>query len=94
MKPAIFSMSNCATGSTFFSVASGLMMRPVLSLFFLMYAQMAFVTSVRGITFLPQTAASSAERVFGAKMPLPAFFIAAAFFAPRGARLLALPGAL
>merc|ERR1719305_659675 len=82
MKPAIFSMSNDATGSTFFSVASGLMMRPVLSLFFLMYTQMAFVTSVRGITFLPQTAASSAERVFGAKMPLPAFFMALAFFAP------------
>merc|ERR1719183_2287167 len=74
-------MSNCATGSTFFSVASGLMMRPLLSLFFLMYTQMAFVTSVRGITFLPQTAASSAESVFGAKMPLPAFFIASAFFA-------------
>merc|ERR1719316_151037 len=75
-------MSNCATGSTFFSVASGLMMRPALSLFFLMYTQMAFVTSVRGITFLPQTAASSAERVFGAKIPLPAFFMAEAFFAP------------
>merc|ERR1719178_22758 len=82
MYPAIFSMSNDATGSTFFRVASGLMMRPVLSLFFLMYTQMAFVTSVRGITFLPQTAASSAERVFGAKMPLPAFFMALAFFAP------------
>ena len=31
---------------------------------------------MRGSTFLPQTAASSAERVFGAKIPLPAFFMA------------------
>merc|ERR1719240_1130254 len=42
-----------------------------------MYAQIFFVTSVRGIFFAPQIAASSGLRVFGAKMPLPAFFIAA-----------------
>merc|ERR1719310_606919 len=47
-----------------------------------MYTQMAFVTSVRGITFLPQIAARAGESVFGAKIPLPAFFIAAAFLAP------------
>merc|ERR1719387_853003 len=41
-----------------------------------MYAQMAFVTSVRGITFLPQIAANASLSFFGAKMPLPAFFIA------------------
>ena len=39
-------------------------------------------TSVRGITFLPQIAARAGDSVFGAKMPLPAFFMAAAFFAP------------
>merc|ERR1719171_2712467 len=47
-----------------------------------MYAQMAFVTSVRGITFLPQIAASASLSFFGAKMPLPAFFIANAIFLP------------
>merc|ERR1719261_1665434 len=47
-----------------------------------MYAQMAFVTSVRGITFLPQIAANASLSFFGAKMPLPAFFIANAFFLP------------
>ena len=31
---------------------------------------------MRGSTFLPQTAASSADSVFGAKIPLPAFFMA------------------
>merc|ERR1719398_360743 len=46
-----------------------------------MYTQMAFVTSVRGITFLPQIAANASLSFFGAKMPLPAFFIANAFFA-------------
>merc|ERR1719456_1885383 len=40
-----------------------------------MYAQIFFVTSVRGIFFAPQIAASSGLRVFGAKMPLPAFFM-------------------
>ena len=35
-------------------------------------------TSVRGSTFLPQIAARAGDSVFGAKMPLPAFFMAAA----------------
>merc|ERR1719171_2709926 len=44
-----------------------------------MYAQMAFVTSVRGRLFLPpHTTASSELRVFGAKMPAP-FFSAVIF---------------
>merc|ERR1719440_1957211 len=47
-----------------------------------MYTQMAFVTSVRGITFLPQIAANASLSFFGAKMPLPASFIANAFFLP------------
>merc|ERR1719313_1145465 len=47
-----------------------------------MYAQMALVTSVRGITFLPQIAANASLSFFGAKMPLPAFFIANAIFLP------------
>lgn len=34
-----------ATGKIVLSVASGLMMRPLFRLFFLMYAQIAFVTS-------------------------------------------------
>merc|ERR1719487_471339 len=40
-----------------------------------MYTQIFFVTSVRGNDFAPQMAANSGLRVFGAKMPLPAFFI-------------------
>merc|ERR1719238_772611 len=51
-----------------------------------MYTQMAFVTSVRGITFLPQIAANASLSFFGAKMPLPAFFIANAFFLLAAAR--------
>merc|ERR1719408_1076367 len=47
-----------------------------------MYAQIFFVTSVRGRDFAPQRAANSGLRVFGAKMPLPAFFMANAFFFP------------
>ena len=47
-------------------------------------------TSVRGITFLPQIAARAGDSVFGAKMPLPAFFMASAFFLP-AALLAALP---
>merc|ERR1719271_1547619 len=46
-----------------------------------MYTQMAFVTSVRGITFLPQIAANASLSFFGAKMPLPAFFMPFAFLA-------------
>merc|ERR1719258_744455 len=42
-----------------------------------MYAQIFFVTSVRGNFFAPQIAASSGLRTFGAKMPFPAFFMAA-----------------
>ena len=37
---------------------------------------------MRGITFLPQIAARAGESVFGAKMPRPAFFMAAARFLP------------
>merc|ERR1719238_1544241 len=40
-----------------------------------MYAQIFFVTSVRGNFFAPQIAASSGLRTFGAKMPFPAFFM-------------------
>merc|ERR1719335_1630844 len=36
-----------------------------------MYAQIFFVTSVRGNFFAPQIAASSGLRTFGAKMPIP-----------------------
>merc|ERR1719159_2350169 len=45
-----------------------------------MYTHIFFVTSVRGITFPPQIAASAGESVFGAKMPTPFFFMAATFF--------------
>merc|ERR1719201_2254200 len=45
-----------------------------------MYSQTFLVTSVRGSVDLPQIAASSVLSFFGAKMPLPAFFMAAAFF--------------
>merc|ERR1719281_1428478 len=45
-----------------------------------MYTQIFFVTSVRGITFPPQIAASAGESVFGAKMSTPFFFMAATFF--------------
>merc|ERR1719353_1493369 len=69
-----------ATGKTFFSVASGLMMRPLFKPFFLMYTQIFFVTSVRGIDFPPQTAANASLSFFGANRPTPFFFMAAAFF--------------
>merc|ERR1719472_254666 len=82
MWPAIFNMSMLATGRMVLSFASGLMMQPVERPFFLIYTQMLFVTSVRGITFLPQIAANASLSFFGAKMPLPAFFIANAFFLP------------
>merc|ERR1719439_396173 len=45
-----------------------------------MYAQIFFVTSVRGAVFTPHTAAKASESFFGAKMPTPFFFMAAAFF--------------
>merc|ERR1719353_1852298 len=47
-----------------------------------MYTQTFLVTSVRGRVFAPQTAASASLSFFGAKMPLPAFFMANAFFLP------------
>merc|ERR1719478_156132 len=47
-----------------------------------MYTQTFLVTSVRGKVFAPQTAASASLSFFGAKMPLPAFFMAAAIFFP------------
>merc|ERR1719482_2468687 len=47
-----------------------------------MYSQTFLVTSVRGSVDLPQIAASSVLSFFGAKMPLPAFFMAAAIFLP------------
>ena len=75
-------MSSDATGKIFFNAASGLMTRPSESLFFLMYPQIALVTSVRGMVFLPQMDASDSDKLFGAKMPLPAFFIARARLEP------------
>merc|ERR1719353_269808 len=66
-----------ATGKTFFSVASGLMMRPLFKPFFLMYTQIFFVTSVRGIDFPPQTAANASLSFFGANRPTPFFFMVA-----------------
>merc|ERR1719217_782150 len=47
-----------------------------------MYAQIFFVTSVRGAVFTPHTAARASESFFGAKMPTPFFFMAAAIFLP------------
>merc|ERR1719240_1533097 len=58
------------------------MVRPLLSPCFLMYTQTFLVTSVRDRVFAPQTAASASLSFFGAKMPLPAFFMAAAIFFP------------
>merc|ERR1719453_2538032 len=57
-----------------------------------MYSRTFLVTSVRGSVDLPQIAASSVLSFFGAKMPLPAFFMAAAIFLPL-ALLAALPAA-
>merc|ERR1719171_3280842 len=45
-----------------------------------MYTQIFFVTSVRGIFLPPQIAASESLKAFGAKIPTPFFFMAAAFF--------------
>merc|ERR1719252_63113 len=56
------------------------MVRPSFNFIFLMYTQIFFVTSVRGITFPPQIAANAGLSVFGAKMPTPFFFMAATFF--------------
>merc|ERR1719316_941577 len=65
-----------------FNALSGLMMRPMFNLFFLMESQIFFVTSVRGIDFPPQMAANAGLSVFGAKRPTPFFFMAAAIFLP------------
>merc|ERR1719353_526913 len=56
------------------------MVRPSFNLWLLMYTQIFFVTSVRGSDFAPQMAAKAGLKVFLAKMPFPAFFIARAFF--------------
>merc|ERR1711869_62957 len=45
-----------------------------------MYAQIFFVTSVRGAVFTPHTAAKASECFFGAKMPT-AIFLPFAFAA-------------
>merc|ERR1719486_1268211 len=45
-----------------------------------MYTQIFLVTPVRGSTFAPQISAIAGLSVFGAKMPTPFFFMAAAFF--------------
>merc|ERR1719456_1937542 len=45
-----------------------------------MYTQIFLVTSVRGRVLAPQIFANASLSFFGAKMPFPAFFMAAAFF--------------
>merc|ERR1719321_1569767 len=47
-----------------------------------MYTQIFFVTSVRAIFLPPQIAANESESAFGAKIPTPFFFMAAAIFLP------------
>merc|ERR1719380_139784 len=47
-----------------------------------MYTQIFFVTSVRGIFLPPQILASGSLKAFGAKIPTPFFFMAAAIFLP------------
>merc|ERR1719236_101283 len=47
-----------------------------------MYTRIFFVTSVRGIFLPPQIAASESLKAFGAKIPTPFFFMAAAIFLP------------
>merc|ERR1719247_395443 len=47
-----------------------------------MYTQIFFVTSVRSMVLPPQIAANAGLNVFGAKIPTPFFFMAAAFFFP------------
>merc|ERR1719321_2135163 len=83
MNEPILSMSSFATGKTPFILSSGLMMRPSLSFFALMYFQMAFVTSTLLNFFEPQIAANAGLKFFGAKRPLPAdFSFLIAFFVP------------
>merc|ERR1719446_1119427 len=83
-------MSMLATGKMAFNLESGLMTRPWFSLFALMYTQIFFVTSVRASFFAPQISAIAALNIFGAKIPLPAFFIAMAFFLPSLVQLVRL----
>merc|ERR1719421_2304701 len=45
-----------------------------------MYSQTFFVTSVRGKVLAPQIADKASLSCFFAKMPLPAFFMAAVIF--------------
>ena len=45
---------------------------------------------MRGITFLPQIVARAGDSVFGAKIPLPAFFMANALLLPAAAAALLL----
>merc|ERR1719405_195410 len=45
-----------------------------------MYSHTFFVTSVRANDLAPQIAAKASLNCFGAKMPLPAFLRASAFF--------------
>merc|ERR1719236_452895 len=47
-----------------------------------MYTQIFLVTSVRGRVLAPQIFAIASLSFFGAKMPFPAFFMAAAAFLP------------
>merc|ERR1719231_1349507 len=47
-----------------------------------MYTQIFFVTSVRGIFLPPQIFAKASLSIFGAKIPMPFFFMAAASFLP------------
>merc|ERR1719159_1000737 len=47
-----------------------------------MYTQIFLVTSVRGAVFTPQTFANASLSFFGAKIPTPFFFMAAAIFFP------------
>merc|ERR1719161_1702464 len=47
-----------------------------------MYTQIFFVTSVRGMVLPPQIFANASLSFFGAKIPTPFFFMAAAIFLP------------
>merc|ERR1719375_2620169 len=51
-----------------------------------MYTQIFLVTSVRGRVLAPQIFAIASLSFFGAKIPFPAFFMAAAFFLDAAAR--------
>merc|ERR1719473_346477 len=79
----ILSMSSFATGKMPFNLSSGLIVRPSLSFFALMYFQIAFVTSTLLNFFEPQTAASCGLKFFGLKRPMPfAFAFLLPFFEP------------